>query len=785
MRQSYAFRIYFSLLVTYGGSESDLITPGLICAAAAGPVVSQPSHSIDQRSDLFLQFNFISDIYKSPMSDLEFHPSSDDNSENEASSESSDEEEIDDGDGCGEQSSAESSDDESDDVDNDGEKDVSEDRSEELVIVTPDSEQPTAAVKGLEKTKDSKTSKSCVTWNGEKLFRPDSSKGRHASEAWKHGGFKKNVYGQLIKNKVWCSYCGKDIKYTSSPSNFMEHVRNRHLDILIKEEEKNNNRQLTMTDMFKRKDLKVEKYKSSHPKQVSLRKNLSSWIVKEKRPFQIVDDGSFHKIIEDIDPKLSVPSAKTVLRDIRGSFKNERKRQIEKLKAFKFFSCTNDGGTSLANHSFIGINLHWIDENFQARKKLIDMKPVDSKKADDYREAVDKSLDDHKVKDKTFSFTTDNENTMKKSFSKDERTGCFAHIESKACQKSLESSKTLKMVRKKLRKVAKKSNKSPKFKRNLMLGQKKRRISTRTLKQEVPTRFTSTKDMFASFAPSKPREEVDPEEAKKNIEAINSALEKSVKPAEFNSLKISQNDLNVVLNILPLLEILEEGITKIGGKKYSTGSILLPFLSKFLEHLKEDEADLMYVRSFKKCLQEELIKRCKENLNIKVLSMSSICDMRYSHLKFLEVLQQFKVTNITKEMIIDLFKSELETIHPLVADNENADPDVEPQSKKTKKSFLDDGNDIDDIGDKSVDTQVEGYFKEPTIRAAKCPGVWWRENQAKYPTIAKLARKYLSVQGTSTPAERVMSDMGAILNKKRLSMTDENFSILMYLSDIL
>ena len=68
MRQSYAFRIYFSLLVTYGGSESDLITQGLICAAAAGPVVSQPqpSHSIDQRSDLFLQFNFISDIYKSP-----------------------------------------------------------------------------------------------------------------------------------------------------------------------------------------------------------------------------------------------------------------------------------------------------------------------------------------------------------------------------------------------------------------------------------------------------------------------------------------------------------------------------------------------------------------------------------------------------------------------------------------------------------------------------------------------------------------------------------------------
>ena len=218
-------------------------------------------------------------------------------------------------------------------------------------------------------------------------------------------------------------------------------------------------------------------------------------------------------------------------------------------------------------------------------------------------------------------------------------------------------------------------------------------------------------------------------------------------------------------------------------KKDSTGSILLPFLSKFLEHLKEDEGDLMYVRSFKKRLQEELIKRCKDNLNIKMLAMSSICDRWYSHLKFLSVLQQFEVTNITKQMIVDLFKSEIETIHPLVTEKENTG--VEPQPKKTKRIFLEDGDDADDIGDKSVDTQVEGYFKEPNIRAAKCPGMWWRENQAKYPTIARLARKYLSVQGTSTPAERVMSVMGAILNKKRLSMTDYNFSILMYLSDIM
>ena len=64
-------------------------------------------------------------------------------------------------------------------------------------------------------------------------------------------------------------------------------------------------------------------------------------------------------------------------------------------------------------------------------------------------------------------------------------------------------------------------------------------------------------------------------------------------------------------------------------------------------------------------------------------------------------------------------------------------------------------------------------------------GAWWRLNKDKYPDIVRLVRKHLSVQGTSTPAERVMSDMGLILNKKRLSMSDDNFRMLIYLGDII
>ena len=54
-----------------------------------------------------------------------------------------------------------------------------------------------------------------------------------------------------------------------------------------------------------------------------------------------------------------------------------------------------------------------------------------------------------------------------------------------------------------------------------------------------------------------------------------------------------------------------------------------------------------------------------------------------------------------------------------------------------------------------------------------------------YNSLCRLARKYLSIQATSTPAERVMSEMGIVLEKKRQSMSAELFNEIMFLSDVI
>ena len=118
----------------------------------------------------------------------------------------------------------------------------------------------------------------------------------------------------------------------------------------------------------------------------------------------------------------------------------------------RYFKGTTDAGSSLANRTYIDVNVHWIDQTtFKLKKKTIHVMKVDSKTAVDYRAHVYAAFDDFGIKEKTDLLTTDNEPTMDKCFPKDIRNDCFSHIDSKASQKALENSVRLKMIRKKLR----------------------------------------------------------------------------------------------------------------------------------------------------------------------------------------------------------------------------------------------------------------------------------------------------------------------------------------------
>jgi hypothetical protein len=62
----------------------------------------------------------------------------------------------------------------------------------------------------------------------------------------------------------------------------------------------------------------------------------------------------------------------------------------------------------------------------------------------------------------------------------------------------------------------------------------------------------------------------------------------------------------------------------------------------------------------------------------------------------------------------------------------------------------------------------------PPQRIDENPLEWWELNQHRFPRLAYLARRFLCIQATSAPIERVWSAGGNIVTDKRRSLSPDN-----------
>ena len=245
---------------------------------------------------------------------------------------------------------------------------------------------------------------------------------------------------------------------------------------------------------------------------------------------------------------------------------------------------------------------------------------------------------------------------------------------------------------------------------------------------------------------------------------------------DLEKLEIKPEDVSKMIKITPILDTLEEGITLIGAEKYATASSVLPFESKFYKVLDADDDDPYYLAKFKKDLIKEMNKRCDDNLNRNVLAKASFFDKRYEKIeKFVE---KKEAENIIKEI-----KCELNTVK---ARNDAEDTvvgnDIDEPPKKRRFLALN-LSDSEEEEARITEEEFTRYRAEPKLKSDGCPFEWWRSRRAEYQTMARLARKYLIVSGTSTPAERVISRLGLVLSKRRLAMKGSLFSKILFLSD--
>ncbi len=89
--------------------------------------------------------------------------------------------------------------------------------------------------------------------------------------------------------------------------------------------------------------------------------------------------------------------------------------------------------------------------------------------------------------------------------------------------------------------------------------------------------------------------------------------------------------------------------------------------------------------------------------------------------------------------------------------------------------------DMDSKTPADIKEEVASYLAASGITVDGDPLTWWKSNECKYPHIAKMARCYLAVPGSSVPSERVFSTTGDIVTAKRSTLSPDNVDILVFL----
>ncbi len=91
----------------------------------------------------------------------------------------------------------------------------------------------------------------------------------------------------------------------------------------------------------------------------------------------------------------------------------------------------------------------------------------------------------------------------------------------------------------------------------------------------------------------------------------------------------------------------------------------------------------------------------------------------------------------------------------------------------------------DKVAPRSANTRAEEemrkYLDVSPLSLSENPLSWWRSHETVFPLLAKLAKHYLCIPGTSVPAERVFSTAGDIVTAQRSTLSAEHVDQLLFL----
>ena len=285
-----------------------------------------------------------------------------------------------------------------------------------------------------------------------------------------------------------------------------------------------------------------------------------------------------------------------------------------------------------------------------------------------------------------------------------------------------------------------------------------------TLKQSCPTRWGSDLGMYQSL-----------ESLKDPVITIMIQSKKKVPDDQFWS------DLSEFIKVLLPLEKIT---TRLSGETYPTMSYVYPILIDLVTYkLAVNDTDSPLVAGFKEEMLSKVNVVFDNDATIETMQLAAVLDPRFKHLGFLKQSAQREVFHLLKDKAEDLDKSDPSTPSP-----SNSPP--EKRTRGNEDGQLDDEdllifgsvclNAMQAQGTKlpkgksPIDIEIDNYKRKKGCNSLKeCPLQWWKKREHQFPTLSRLAKRYLAIPATSVKSERLFSDGGNTITAKRNALLPE------------
>jgi len=225
---------------------------------------------------------------------------------------------------------------------------------------------------------------------------------------------------------------------------------------------------------------------------------------------------------------------------------------------------------------------------------------------------------------------------------------------------------------------------------------------------------------------------------------------------------LTSADWTILVNMLDILAPFKKRMVALQGEKYVTSSLAPSIMANLLMQL------VTHFNKFPKF--ENVLDKAFNKLQhywTSPLHFAYVLDPRF-----------FGLTDVLAPILRKTFLEGLCKEFPITQPSPANDLKAE-----TKDTLLQEVYAIPSLPSEAPKNEVDLFLEEKRVEFSVNVLNWWKGKEKLYPQLAKAAKKYLCIQATSAPCERLFSTAGYLTDGRRAAMSPNTLKAYIVVGD--